>query len=177
MFAAPLNRDGMPRIGGERMTEAPKYSHLEIERRWLVDLSVVDLVGAPFREIDDLYIADSRLRLRRVSGPNGVVFKLGKKYGKRTALAEPITNLYLTESEYRRFAALPGHHTRKRRYSLPHGSLDVYLEPNKDLAVFEVEFDDEQAAREFEPPPFVTSEITSESAFSGVSLAESRATA
>ncbi len=118
----------------------PKYSQLEIERRWLVDFSAVVLLGAPFREIDDLYIAESRLRLRRISAPDEVTFKLGKKYGKRTALSEPMTNLYLTESEYRHFAGLPGHHTRKRRYSLPTGSLDVYLEPNKDLAIFEAEF-------------------------------------
>jgi CYTH domain-containing protein len=167
----------MQRIGGERMTELPKYSRLEIERRWLVDLSVIDLASAPFREIDDLYIADSRLRLRRISGPSEVIFKLGKKYGKRTALSEPTTNLYLTENEYRRFADLPGHHTRKRRYSLPLGSLDVYVEPDKDLAVFEVEFSDELAASQFEPPPFVRREITNESAFSGVSLAECRSPA
>ena len=154
------------------MTEPPKYSHLEIERRWLVDLSAIDLASVPFREIDDLYIADSRLRLRRISGPDEVIFKLGKKYGKRTALSEPITNLYLTENEYRRFAELPGHQTRKRRYSLSRGSLDVYLEPHKDLAVFEVEFSDERTAHSFQPPSFVTREITGESAFSGVSLAE-----
>lgn len=154
------------------MTQPPKYSHLEIERRWLVDLSAVDLASAPFREIDDLYIADSRLRLRRVSGPSDVTFKLGKKYGKSTAFSEPITNLYLTENEYRRFADLPGHHARKRRYALPLGSLDVYLEPNQNLAVFEVEFSDELAASQFEPPHFVTREITNESAFSGLSLAE-----
>jgi CYTH domain-containing protein len=159
------------------MTELPKYSHLEIERRWLVDLSAIDLARAPFREIDDLYIADSRLRLRRMSGPSEVIFKLGKKYGKQTALSEPITNLYLTENEYRRLADLPGHHTRKRRYSLPLGSLDVYVEPNKDFAVFEVEFNDELAANQFELPPFVTREITNESGFSGVSLAECRAAA
>jgi len=159
------------------MTELPKYSRLEIERRWLVDLSAIDLASAPFREIDDLYIADSRLRLRRISGPSEVIFKLGKKYGKRTALSEPTTNLYLTENEYRRFADLPGHHTRKRRYSLPLGSLGVYVEPDKDLAVFEVEFSDELAASQFEPPPFVRREITNEFAFSGVSLAECRSPA
>jgi len=88
------------------MSDAPKYSEIEIERRWLVDLSAVDLSSAPCREIEDLYIADSRLRLRRVSGPGELTFKLGKKYGKRTSLSEPITNLYLTEPEYRRLSAL-----------------------------------------------------------------------
>jgi CYTH domain-containing protein len=159
------------------MIDTPKYAHVEIERRWLVDAAAVDLALQPFREIDDLYIDASRLRLRRVSGPGELVFKLGKKYGKRTELSEPITNLYLTEAEYQRFAGLPGHRTRKRRYALAEGSVDVYLTPNEGLTVFEVEFDDERSAREFVPPPFVTREITGESAFSGVSLAERHAPA
>jgi hypothetical protein len=110
--------------------------------------------------------------LRRVSGPHDVVFKLGKKYGKRTAFAEPMTNLYLTECEYSRFADMAGHRARKRRYSVSGGSLDIYLEPHAGLAVFEVEFADERTASEFTPPPFVVREITNDTAFSGAALAE-----
>jgi hypothetical protein len=143
------------------MPDAPKYSQLEVERRWLVDLSA-----------EDLYIADSRLRLRKIAGPGETLFKLGKKYGKCSLLSEPMTNLYLTEGEYRRFSDLPGHRARKRRYSVHHGSLDVYLEPDLDWAVFEVEFRDERSAGEFSPPHFVTREITNDSAFNGASLAE-----
>jgi len=157
------------------MTNTPKYSRIEIERRWLVDLAAVDLSAVPFREIDDLYVADSRLRLRRISADGELTFKLGKKYGKRTTLSEPITNLYLTESEYRRLSVLPGARTRKRRYAAARGAIDVYSEPNEGLAVFEVEFADEHAARDFAQPPFATREITNESAFSGVSFAERRA--
>lgn len=159
------------------MKDAPKYSLIEIERRWLVDLAAVDLSAMPSREIDDLYIADSRLRLRRVSGAGELTFKLGKKYGKRTTLSEPITNLYLTEREYQRLSVLPGARTRKRRYALAAGAIDVYAAPNEGLAVFEVEFEDERSARDFAPPSFVTREITDESAFSGASLAESGARA
>src|SRR5262249_23214799 len=144
----------MRSIGGQLMTELPKYSQIEIERRWLVDLSAIDLESTPHYLIEDLYIVDSRLRLRKVTGPNETTYKLGKKYGKRTPLSEPITNLYLTEGEYRRFAELPGDRTRKRRYSLQLGSLDVYMEPNGGLAVFEVEFADEQSAANFTPPHF-----------------------
>jgi CYTH domain-containing protein len=147
---------------------------MEIERRWLVDLAAVDLATVPFRDFDDLYIADSRLRLRRISSPNGFTFKLGKKYGKTTPLSEPITTLYLTESEYKRLRDLPGRRSRKRRYAMPLGSLDVYLEPNEGLAVFELEFETEEAAREFVPPSFVTREITNEPEFDGFSLAERR---
>ena len=162
-------------VGRRGMTEPPKYSQTEIERRWLVDLSAVDLQLAPFREIEDLYIAESRLRLRKVSGPNEFTFKLGKKYGKRTPLSEPITNLYLTEGEYQRLVVLPGHHARKRRYTLQQGSLDVYLEPHAGLAVLEVEFVSERFAEEFSPPAFVIREITNEPCFSGAYLAQNRA--
>jgi len=47
------------------MTETPKYSLFEIERRWLVDLSAVDLGSTPFREIEDLYIT-ARESMRRL---------------------------------------------------------------------------------------------------------------
>jgi len=40
-----------------------------------------------------------------------------------------------------------------------------------------VDFSDELAASQFEPPPFVRREITNEPAFSGVSLAEFRSPA
>jgi CYTH domain-containing protein len=155
------------------MNDLPKYSHVEIERRWLADLSRIgDLSRYARREIEDLYISGSRLRLRRVSGPgNEVTFKLGKKYGKRTPLSEPMTNLYLTEHEYRQLGSLPGARTRKQRYSLGAGALDVYLEPCTGLVVFEVEFPDERAAQEYQPPSFATREITAESAFAGVSVA------
>jgi CYTH domain-containing protein len=156
------------------MTDLPKYSLLEIERRWLVDLAKVDLSGARCREIEDLYIAGSRLRLRKISGADETTFKLGKKYGKRTSLTEPLTNLYLTEAEYQILSALPGARAHKRRYAVERGSLDVYVEPCAGVAVFEVEFEDERSAREFVPPHFVTREVTSEPAFSGVSLANHR---
>ena len=52
------------------MNDIPKYSLVEIERRWLVEVSAIDnLEYRPYREIHDLYISGSRLRLRRVAGP------------------------------------------------------------------------------------------------------------
>jgi len=62
--------------------------------------------------------------------------------------------------------------TRKRRYSVAEGAIDDYLEPKDGFAVYEVEFDDEDAAECYRPPAFVTREITFESAVSGISLAQ-----
>ena len=155
------------------MVDTPKYALLEIERRWLADLAAVEgLASRPFREIDDLYIAGSRLRLRRVTGPaTEITFKLGKKYGWCGPFSEPITNVYLTEREYECLSGLPGERTCKRRYSLSGGSLDVYLEPVGGIAVFEIEFRDERSAAIYQPPSFAIREITRDAAFTGAVLA------
>ena len=156
------------------MKTIPKYSAMEIERRWLVDLTAAgDLNSLPFRKIEDLYIEGSRLRLRKVTGPDGLfIFKFGKKYGKSSTASEPVANLYLTAAEHEQLARLPGTATVKRRYPVAGGALDVYERPRAGLAVFEIEFGDEEAARRYQPPFFVTREITGESSFSGVSLSE-----
>lgn len=64
--------------------ERPKYSLLEIERRWLVDLARVgSLVGLPFKRLEDAYWPGTRLRLRQVIDPDGrTAYKFGIKYGK-----------------------------------------------------------------------------------------------
>ena len=151
------------------MTILPKYSALEIERRWLVDLAAAgDLGSVPWRKIEDLYVEGSQLRLRKVTQPDGAcIFKFGKKYGKSSTLSEPVANLYLTAAEYEQLSMLPGAATSKRRYSLAGGALDIYEQPRAGLAVFEVEFGDEEAARRYEPPDFVTREITGEPSPSG----------
>lgn len=58
--------------------ERPKYSLLEIERRWLVDLARVgSLVGLPFRRLEDAYRPGPRRSARpqprsnRASKPGG----------------------------------------------------------------------------------------------------------
>jgi hypothetical protein len=62
----------------QTMQADPKYSLPEIERRWLASLAEVgSLSSFPCREIIDLYIHGTRLRLRRIDDPNGTVqFKL-----------------------------------------------------------------------------------------------------
>ena len=153
--------------------DLPKYSQLEIERRWLVSLDGVGpLESAPYWDIEDLYIAGTQLRLRRMeSAESGIVYKLCKKYGKRCEVSEPITNLYLTESEYDALRNLPGIRVRKRRYRVEPGGLDLYTDRNPVVAIFEVDFESEDSARAYSPPPFASREITGSPEFSGLSLA------
>jgi CYTH domain-containing protein len=78
------------------------------------------------------------------------------------------------EIERRQLATLPGQVAHKRRYALPSGSLDLYVQPRSGLAIFEVEFPDEVMASRFQPPHFVMREITGDPAFSGAAIAASR---
>lgn len=144
----------------------PKYSLPEIERRWLVDLTRIELdrLGEP-ELIEDRYLIGTRLRLRRMSGPMGVVYKLVKKYG-RSGWVEPITNLYLDEVEYANLATLPARSLVKRRYRLAGGCLDLINE----LAIFEMEFASLEAAQTYRPEVFVLNELA-ENELTGALLA------
>lgn len=148
----------------------PKYALAELERRWRVDLREVGpLAGLSFRDIEDRYLRDTRLRLRRVSSDEGVVCKLGKKYGKVDG-AEPLTTIYLTHDEYAALSRLPAYAVRKRRYTVADGALDVYDAPLV-LAIFEREFASAAEAAAWIPPPFVVEEVTDRPEYSGFALA------
>jgi len=150
----------------------PKYSLPEIERRWLVEPSrLPQLTRLPCRRIEDSYIEQSLLRLRRIEAPDGeVLYKLCKKYGRGDTLANPITNLYLSPDEYLALRALPGLRVHKQRYAVEGGAIDIYLS-SPALAIFEIDFDSEQAAADYVPPHFAGREITHDSAYSGAALA------
>lgn len=152
--------------------DQPKYAITEIERRWLVDPSTLgSLEDRPYSDIEDRYISHTQLRLRKITNAQGsVAFKLCKKYGKANALTEPITNLYLSETEYLLLAQqLKGDVVCKRRYLFAGGAIDVY--ENASTVLFEVEFKSESDARGYEPPAFVLHEITNNAAYSGAALA------
>lgn len=153
----------------------PKYAIPEIERRWLVDVAAVrDLSEQPSTVIEDLYVECSRLRLRKMYLAGGkVIYKLCRKYGKTSEWSEPITNLYLKESEYRLLDGLPGDRIRKRRYPVCGGSLDVFEHPHSGLMIFEREFESEAEAAGYAPPDFVTREIGRGDGYTGAELAMS----
>jgi len=147
-------------MSGDSRPAPPKYSLPEIERRWLVEASFVrSLEGVPYRDIEDLYVRGTQLRLRKVTAPNGQVeLKFCKKYGRSQGPAQAITNLYLSPQEYEALAALPGHVLRKRCHLYCGGALDVYV--GLPLAIFEVDFASEGEARRYVAPDFVGREVT-----------------
>ena len=68
-----------------------------------------------------------------------------------------------------------GRRLEKRRHLVPHGELtievDVYAGELTGLVLAEVEFPDEDAAGEFEPPAWLGRELTGDSRFASQRLA------
>jgi CYTH domain-containing protein len=156
-----------------RQPAKPKYSLLEIERRWLVDASLVPpLDAASAHRIEDRYLAGTRLRVRQITAPDGAVaMKLCKKYGRGDTLAEPITNIYLDAAEHASLAAVPGATLDKQRFAVGGGSLDVHGSPNPGLMLFEMQFDSVEAAATFRAPAFALTDVTHDRRYDGDRLA------
>lgn len=161
------------------MREQPKYSRWEIERKWLIDKArLPELSGLKCFEIEDKYFVHTRMRLRKVLEPeNGkITYKLGKKYGKVSEVAEPITNIYLSEIEFNKFNKLPGRLLKKNRYHYPFEdelfSIDHLIHPHDNLFLLEIEKKSEEAIREIKLPSFIGEEVTNVRIFEGYELSK-----
>ena len=159
------------------MRNSHKYSHPEIERRWLVGKgSVVEPSTTRTRYIEDRYILNTHLRLRTVREHGAkTIFKLGKKYETDSPGVQHVVSTYLSQEDYEVLASLPALVARKQRHSVAGGSLDEYEVPRQGLRVFEIEFNDQAASLAYEPPAFVGEEITGNAQFTGFALASSAA--
>jgi CYTH domain-containing protein len=152
--------------GLETELASPKYARFELERRWLVDPALRPaLETLEFVLIEDRYLADSRLRLRRMTRRDGsAVCKLTKKYHTERPEARPIVTTYLTEAEHTMLAALPGQVLRKRRYHVAHDglawNLDRFECPLAGFELTEVEAPDEATLAALVPPPWAAKEVT-----------------
>lgn len=154
------------------MPSSPKYAQAEIERRWLVPVSVASsLMAERVRHIEDHYFHDTALRLRivRETGRE-TLFKLGKKYEK-TGLVQPSVSIYLSATEAAVLARLPARIAIKKRLSLAGGALDIYSSPAHDFAIFEIDYPHAGQALADTPPAFVSQEVTGMAEYSGHALA------
>ncbi len=159
---------------GDGGFHVPKYSKLEFERRWLVVPECLNSIQFQReRMITDKYIEGTGLRLRRMQAPCGdASYKLCRKYGKVSGVAEPIVNTYLSSAEYKLLDRLPGAVISKVRKEVAGGAIDVFGDRLAGLAIFEVEFESEAAALAYVSPDFVHTEITDDPMFSGANLAK-----
>ena len=164
---------------GADEARAPKYAHIERERRWLVDCMVRPaLDGLPFVLIDDRYLLGTRMRLRRMteSGSGAVSLKLTKKYEANDPLARPIVTSYLTEDEFSLLATLPAHPLVKRRFQLASGgqsfSGDQFAGQLSGLELAEIEWSDDAGLRALHAPDWTVREVSHDHRYQGAALAQ-----
>ncbi|WP_372365016.1 hypothetical protein [Candidatus Uabimicrobium sp. HlEnr_7] len=154
------------------MNSNPKYSILEIERRWLVnEAKLPDLEYLVYFIIEDLYIDNSRLRLRKMYNDKECIYKLGKKYGKTSIMSEPIVNIYLSRQEYEMFCGiLSGKKLARKRYKYNYKGHNFSITTcEKYPIIAECEFTNEQSALSCQVPQWCAKEITAE--FEAISFA------
>jgi CYTH domain-containing protein len=150
-----------------------RYAQVEREQRWILEELPHDL-DQPV-SIVDLYISDTRLRLRRMEQNGVAVYKLGQKV--RVAEGQPemvkLTNLYLSEQEHATVAQLAAAEIRKTRWrwSRPEGPMvvDEFQGRLAGLVLAELELrpDDPRMTR----PPLAVADVTDDDRFSGGTLA------
>ena len=146
----------------------------EYERRWLVAHDQKIALPSEYQTIEDKYISNTTMRLRKVTSHGGEkTFKLCKKYGPVRVGVEPIVNIYLTEAEYQVFEKLSGTKILKKRYKVKEGSQVYSIDAIRDdLLVCEAEAMDISTLELIPAPSFAAREITGEIEFSGASLSQ-----
>ncbi|MEK6221818.1 MAG: CYTH domain-containing protein [Chloroflexota bacterium] len=152
-----------------------RYSQIETERRYLLQHLPNDL-PENYIQIIDLYIPDTRLRLRRMIDQQGkfIVAKFTQKYAgpEQGAHERHITNIYLEEQEMDALACLTGAIVSKRRHSYKVGdikySIDFFTEHLEGLIICDLDHAD---AGDMPAPAFAHSEVTEDNFFNGGNLA------
>lgn len=156
---------------------APKYSHVERERRFRVDPALLPLLSADHVLIEDRYIAGTRFRLRRMtdSASSEIAYKLAKKYEADDPLARAMVNAYLTAEEYALFATLPGRPIVKRRYPMAvdraEFGVDLFAGDLDGLVLAEIEAPDAAALAAIPVPSWTTCEVSHDPRYQGGALA------
>lgn len=157
----------------ERSPGEGRYARLEREQRWL-------LAGIPEQarhrsEILDRYLHGTRLRLRRVTLPDRVIYKLGQKV--RLIDTDPervkLTNIYLSAEEYDTFATLSGAEIVKERLVMPWGPAELAVDRFQGrfdgLVLAEAELGAGDGL--YELPPFALADVTHDGRYAGGALA------
>lgn len=155
--------------------EPGKYARIERERRFLVD-ALPDVEPTADRQITDLYLDGTRMRLRLSVAVDGTVIRKLTQKIPAPPDASPgvqgwITNTYLSQTEYDLFADVPGRWLRKRRRSIGEMGVDVFEGGLAGLILAEAEFTNDDDLLGFVPPGWCGREVTTDPAFRGGALA------
>jgi len=153
---------------------APKYAHVERERRWLVRADAAPAGDDPIAIVDH-YILGTRFRLREMRRGDEMVWKLTKKYDCADPLARPIVTAYLTRDEYDLMTTLPARTLGKQRYRVRERghdfSLDRFNGPLAGLMLAELEIKDDAALRALVDPVWTVRDVSDDARYQGATLA------
>lgn len=160
----------------------PKYSILEIERRFLVDQDKIP--AAAFFDtwrIEDRYLECGLLRLRYQKNltTREEIWKLAKKYHSEGAFVRPMTNIYLSVDEFSAIANLPNHLIEKTRHHLlvenKKWAVDVFDGALAELILAEIETQSLTELEAISPPQWARCEVTRDPFFNGGNLSRTSA--
>ena len=146
----------------------------EIERKFLVRELPRDLTAYPSSEISQGYLVSLddglQVRLRK----SGEQYSLTYKRGTGNVREEREIELSATQFEVL-WPATASKRLVKTRYEIPLGErvveIDVYHGRHEGLIVAEVEFDEEEGARNFHPPDWLGDDVTGDPRYSNQLLA------
>jgi CYTH domain-containing protein len=156
----------------------PKYSLLEIEKKWTINKDKLhELSNCKLIQITDKYFPDTRTRLRKMvdTETGDIKYKLTKKYGKISSQCEPLTTLYLSENEFNLFNELQGYILIKDIYRYTFSDttflVEFFIKPKVDFILLEVEAKTEIEINELIVPDFAETDVTNIKEYEGYSIA------
>ena len=146
----------------------------EIERKFLVTKLPDNLTSYPHAEISQGYLVSLddglQVRLRKSGEKYSLTFKRGTGNVREEREVE-----FSAEQFDALWPATEGKRLAKTRYKIPFGDrvveIDVYHEKHEGLVVAEVEFDEETAAKNFQPPAWLGDDVTGDPRYSNQLLA------
>jgi CYTH domain-containing protein len=146
----------------------------EIERKFLVRKLPDNLASHAPKEISQGYLVSMddglQVRLRKTGDKYSLTFKRGVGNVREEREVE------LTAEQFGAlWPATEGKRLVKTRYEIPLGErvveIDVYHGKHEGLVVAEVEFDAEEAAKDFQPPDWLGDDVTGDPRYSNQLLA------
>ena len=146
----------------------------EIERKFLVRKLPDGLTTYPSNEISQGYLVSLddglQVRLRKSGERHTLTFKRGAGNVREEREVE------LTAKQFDAlWPATEGKRLVKTRYEIPLGErtveIDFYHDRHEGLIVAEVEFDEEEAAKNFQPPDWLGDDVTGDPRYSNQLLA------
>ena len=146
----------------------------EIERKFLVKELPGDLPSYPHNEISQGYLVSlddgTQVRLRKKGECHSLTFKRG------TGNVREEREVDLSAEQFDAlWPATEGKRLVKTRYEISFGDrvveIDVYHDRHEGLVVAEVEFDEEEKAKAFQPPNWLGEDVTGDPRYSNQLLA------